>query len=97
MDESHSPAPDKAGKISGMLSQPELCAPTSHSVQPEFSRSNHPDISDGRRAKMMQLLKGKAKAWTAVAQRERPLQLLDLPMDTLKDIIKEVINSKIAS
>ena len=97
MDESHSPAPDKAGKTSGMLSQPELCAPTSHSLQPECSRFNHPDVSDRRRAKMMQLLKGKEKAWTAVAQKERPLQLLDLPMDVLKDIIKEVIHGRAAS
>lgn len=95
MDETHSLVSDKAGKLSGMLSQLELCAPTSHSIQPEYSRSNHSDTSDGRRAKMMQLLKGKEKAWTAIAQREKPLQLLDLPMDVLKDIIKEVINGKL--
>ena len=41
---------------------------------------------------MMHLLKGKEKDWAPMAQRERPLQLLDLPMDVLKDIMKEVIN-----
>ena len=40
--------------------------------------------------KMVQLLSGKEKEWTAAMEQKRPLQLLDLPMDVLKEIIKEV-------
>ncbi len=42
------------------------------------------------RKKLSKLLKGKEEEWTAVAQRKGPLQLLDLPMDILKEIVKEV-------
>lgn len=42
--------------------------------------------------KMSKLLNGKDKEWAAVAGRKGPLQLLDLPMDVLKEIIKEVYN-----
>lgn len=36
------------------------------------------------------LLKGKEKEWTATVEKNRPLQLLDLPLDILKDVVKEV-------
>lgn len=42
------------------------------------------------RRKLSKLLKGKEEEWTAVAQRKGPLRLLDLPMDVLKEIVKEV-------
>jgi hypothetical protein len=43
------------------------------------------------RAKISSLLKDKEKEWTAVVEnRKGPLQLLDLPMDVLKEIVKEV-------
>jgi len=42
------------------------------------------------RKKLSKLLKGKEDEWTAVAQKKGPLQLLDLPMDILKEIVKEV-------
>jgi hypothetical protein len=35
-------------------------------------------------------LKGKEKEWTAVAEKKRPLQLLDMPVDILKEIIEKV-------
>jgi len=35
-------------------------------------------------------LKGKEKEWTVVAEKKRPLQLLDLPVDILKEIIEKV-------
>jgi hypothetical protein len=44
------------------------------------------------RKKLSKLLKGKEEEWTAVAQKKGPLQLLDLPMDVLKEIVKEVLN-----
>ncbi|KAL9046210.1 MAG: hypothetical protein Q9214_000895 [Letrouitia sp. 1 TL-2023] len=39
------------------------------------------------------LLKGKEKEWTATVEKDRPLQLLDLPLDILKEIVKEVIHT----
>jgi len=43
------------------------------------------------RAKISSLLKDKEKEWTAVVEnRKGPLRLLDLPMDVLKEIVKEV-------
>ena len=40
--------------------------------------------------KMVQLLKGKEKEWAATVEKKRPLRLLDLPVDVLKEILKEV-------
>lgn len=42
------------------------------------------------RAKLSSLLKDKEQEWTAVVERQGPLRLLDLPMDVLKEIVKEV-------
>lgn len=42
------------------------------------------------KTKISNLLKDKEKEWTAVAEKKGPLRLLDLPMDVLKEIVKEV-------
>lgn len=42
------------------------------------------------RQKVSQLLKEREREWTAVVQKKGPLRLLDLPMDVLKEIMKEV-------
>jgi hypothetical protein len=42
------------------------------------------------RKKLSKLLKGKEEEWAAVARKKGPLKLLDLPMDILKEIVKEV-------
>lgn len=42
------------------------------------------------KTKISNLLKDKEREWTAVAERKGPLRLLDLPMDVLKEIVKEV-------
>ena len=44
--------------------------------------------SPGR--KISELLKGKEEEWTAVARRAGPLRLLDLPLDLLREILREV-------
>jgi glutamine synthetase type III len=44
------------------------------------------------KAAVVRSLKGKEKEWTAVAEKKRPLQLLDLPVDILKEIIEKVGN-----
>jgi hypothetical protein len=46
-------------------------------------------VMDPRR-RISNLLKDKEKEWTAVAEKKGPLRLLDLPMDVLKEIVKEV-------
>jgi hypothetical protein len=45
------------------------------------------------RTKISNLLKDKEQEWTAVVERKGPLRLLDLPMDVLKEIVKEVSRS----
>lgn len=45
------------------------------------------------RRKISRLLQGKEEEWTAVATKSGPLQLLDLPMDILKEIVKEVMHT----
>jgi hypothetical protein len=42
------------------------------------------------RATISNLLKDKEQEWAAVAAKKGPLQLLDLPLDVLKEIVKEV-------
>jgi len=42
------------------------------------------------RLKLLNLLKGKENEWAAARKRDGPLELLDLPLDILKCIIKEV-------
>lgn len=45
------------------------------------------------RTKMSHLLKDKEQEWAAVAEKKGPLRLLDLPMDVLKEIVKEVTHT----
>ena len=45
---------------------------------------------EGPADKLSQLLRGKDKEWAATVEKQRPLRLLDLPVDVLKEIIKEV-------
>lgn len=42
------------------------------------------------RTKISSLLKDKEQEWTAVVEKKGPLRLLHLPMDILKEIVKEV-------
>ena len=49
-----------------------------------------PPLLLGPAVRMAQHSKGKDKVWTATIEKKRPLQLLDLPVDVLKEIIKEV-------
>lgn len=39
---------------------------------------------------MSKLLQGKEKEWAAVIEKKGPLTLLDLPVDILKEIVREV-------
>ncbi len=42
------------------------------------------------KTKISSLLKEKEQEWAAVVKKKGPLRLLDLPMDVLKEIVKEV-------
>lgn len=53
-----------------------------HEQDETSSHMSRPTIS--------KLLKEKAKEWTAVAVKDGPLHLLDLPVDILKEIIHHV-------
>jgi hypothetical protein len=39
---------------------------------------------------LQRALKGKEKEWSAVGEKKRPLRLLDLPVDILREIIGQV-------
>ncbi len=43
-----------------------------------------------RKPRISKYLKGKEKEWARAVEKRGPLQLLDLPVDVLKEIIKEV-------
>lgn len=45
------------------------------------------------RATISNLLKDKEREWAAVAAKKGPLKLLDLPLDVLKEIVKEVTHT----
>lgn len=57
-------------------------------VLPPVVQRTSPTFSD--KSVVARSLKGKEKEWTAVAEKKRPLQLLDLPVDILKEIIEKV-------
>lgn len=59
----------------------------------EDSSTSEASVRGDVQEKISKLLKGKEEEWTAVANKKGPLQLLDLPMDLLKEIIKEVLFS----
>ena len=57
------------------------------------SQSQANEVHDAMKtgAGLARLLKGKEREWAAVvANKKGPLRLLDLPMDVLKEIVKEV-------
>jgi hypothetical protein len=42
------------------------------------------------RTKISSLLEAREQEWTALVEKQGPLGLLDMPMDVLKEIVKEV-------
>ena len=57
-------------------------------LPPALQQRTSPTLLE--KAAVVRSLKGKEKEWTAVAEKKRPLQLLDLPVDILKEIIEKV-------
>ena len=69
------------------------CCEGNGSLSPNSSQSQADEANDAAKAKavLARLLKGKEREWaTVVANKKGPLRLLDLPVDVLKDIVKEV-------
>ncbi|KAG0650636.1 hypothetical protein D0Z07_2514 [Hyphodiscus hymeniophilus] len=63
---------------------------TSESITPlEKTQKSGADV----RTKISNLLKDKEQEWAAVVKKQGPLQLLDLPLDVLKEIVKEVTHT----
>lgn len=62
----------------------------SHNNSQTTSHESQDGSSQTPSNRISQLLKGKEKEWTAVASKKGPLKLLDLPLDILRDILKEV-------
>ena len=64
------------------------------SASPKVPQENPREVklevynSPGR--KISELLQGKEEEWTAVARKSGPLRLLDLPLDLLREILREV-------
>ena len=53
----------------------------------ESKDMEHPLVD--ARSSISNLLKDKEQEWASLAEKTGPLQLLDLPMDILKEIVKE--------
>ncbi|KUJ22578.1 uncharacterized protein LY89DRAFT_574788 [Mollisia scopiformis] len=62
---------------------------TPASVMSDIVRKNVIDP----RTKISSLLKDKEQEWASVVEKKGPLRLLDLPMDVLKEIVKEVTHT----
>lgn len=63
-------------------------SPDTTTTLPQVMQRTSPSLVE--KAAVVRSLKGKEKEWTAVAEKKRPLQLLDLPVDILKEIIEKV-------
>ena len=87
------------------ISYPKTCAASQASTTPKppdstIVQSQPPSAQSSSeraertgsdaRTKISNLLKDKEQEWAAVVDKKGPLRLLDLPMDVLKEIVKEV-------
>jgi len=79
------------GVTSAIMTQIDNASRTT--ALPESHQASHERALSGAvtpAEKMAQLLNGKEKEWAATAEKRGALQLLDLPVDILREIIKEV-------
>ena len=75
------------GNTAGEMGTDQMCGYSEVTERPPLSG---PTDKDSPAEKLSQLLGEKDKEWTATVEKQRPLRLLDLPVDVLKEIIKEV-------
>ncbi|TVY21351.1 hypothetical protein LARI1_G001355 [Lachnellula arida] len=74
-------------ETNGYADQPRMCP-----NEPEALEKSERTSIDAK-TKISSLLKDKEQEWTAVVEKKGPLHLLDLPMDVLKEIVKEVTHT----
>lgn len=77
---------------SSVLPQPSYSAEMKQENRESMTDSSTPESSSSDRpaAKMTELLSNKTREWETVKKKEGPLRLLDLPVDILRLIVKEV-------
>jgi hypothetical protein len=71
-----------------------------HGASTMSEANKHDSLGEGDwvvRKKISKLLEGREEEWTAVAQKAGPLRLLDLPIDILKEIVKEVCSMPVCT
>jgi hypothetical protein len=64
----------------------ETAEPAKLVTQPVEASSKHDQV-------LARLLHGKEKEWSAIAEKSGPLQLLDLPIDILKEIVNHITHT----
>ena len=69
------------------------CTATGSSQTQDINQESESGHTSAVTDTMTRLLKGKEKEWAAVVERKGSLKLLDLPVDVLKEIMKEVSSS----
>lgn len=73
-------------EISGNMTGSTMTTP-----MPDIANVEEPFKGDGgSRKTISKVLKGREHEWESVPRRQGPLKLLDLPVDILKEIVKEV-------
>ena len=75
------------GNTTWEMGTDQMCGYSEVTERPPLSWATD---KDSPAEKLSQLLGEKDKEWTATVEKQRPLRLLDLPVDVLKEIIKEV-------
>ncbi|KAI8965909.1 hypothetical protein F5Y11DRAFT_310761 [Daldinia sp. FL1419] len=75
-----------------IISHPQTRHEISQFPSPESSSSDVP-ARDPPVPNLSKLLRGKGREWEAIKAKPRPLQLLDLPVDILRLIVKEVTHT----
>jgi len=82
--------PKTYAQLSMDLKSPDSTLPhqMASTESPAAERIEKPSLDP--KTKISNLLKDKTQEWTAVKEKRGPLRLLDLPMDVLKEIVKEV-------
>jgi hypothetical protein len=68
---------------------PEAVSVPGH-LGPEKQAPNTTTKSEFALHVLQRTMKGKEKEWSSVAEKKRPLRLLDLPVDILREIIGQV-------
>ena len=81
---------NKPSSLGVHLEEMSLTRSTSPKIPQDATREVKMEVTKSPKHKISELLKGKEEEWTAVAKRGGPLRILDLPLDLLREILREV-------